>query len=240
MKTTKDNRQPVAIDATLNPIAMTPPINPVEIMQALAQQRVIFHSEADFQHAFAWEIHRSIPECDIRLEVPVRTASGVIHLDLLARSQFGQMAIELKYKTRALVAALNGEDFCLRSHAAQDLGRYDFFKDLSRIETFAQTGPDRAGYVVFLTNDSAYWKAPSVVGRGYEGFAMNDDRDISGTLCWGEGASAGTRHRREANIGIRGCYRLQWSPYSSLAKPYGQFRYVCVKAAGIDGGRRDE
>ena len=93
-------------------------------MRALARRRPIFHSEADFQHAFAWEIHRSAPEFDIRLEVPVRAATGAIHLDLLARSPLGKMAIELKYKTRSLTAALDGEDFHLMSHAAQDLGRY--------------------------------------------------------------------------------------------------------------------
>ena len=54
-------------------------------MQALAQRRAIFHSEADFQHAFAWEIRRLLPESDIRLELPVRTTSGAIHLDLLVR-----------------------------------------------------------------------------------------------------------------------------------------------------------
>lgn len=207
-------------------------VEPVEIMQAIAQRRAVFHSEADFQHAFAWELHRSAPECDIRLEVPLRAASSVIHLDLVARSQFGQMAIELKYKTRSLTTALNGEDFILRSHAAQDLGRYDFFKDLSRIEAFAQAGPERTGYAIFLTNDSAYWKAPSAVGHGYAGFAMNDGREISGNLCWGERASEGTRRGRQEDIGIRGCYRLEWKPYSSLPmRSYGEFRYLCVRAA---------
>ncbi len=126
-------------------IQMRPLVDPVEIMQALARRRAVFHSEADFQHAFAWEIHRSAPECDIRLELPVRTTSIAIHLDLLTRSQSGQMAIELKYKTRSLTTDLNGEDFNLMSHAAQDLGRYDFFKDLHRIEVFAQAGPKRTG-----------------------------------------------------------------------------------------------
>jgi len=210
---------------------MQPLVDPIEIMQALARRRAIFHSEADFQHAFAWEIHRSAPDCDIRLEVPVRAASSAIHLDLLARSRVGQMAIELKYKTRALTAALNGEDFNLMSHAAQDLGRYDFFKDLSRIEAFAQAGPERIGYAIFLTNDSAYWKAPSAIGHGYAGFAMNDGRDIAGNLCWGERASEGTRRGRQEEITIRGCYRLRWLPYSSLAvKSYGEFRYLCIPA----------
>jgi hypothetical protein len=58
----------------------------------------------------------AVPESDIRLEVPVRAGSGAIHLDLLACSRFGQIAIEPKYETRSLTVGLDGEDFSLMSH----------------------------------------------------------------------------------------------------------------------------
>ena len=41
-------------------------------MRELAQRRPIFHSEADFQHALAWEIHALHTDCQIRLERPVK------------------------------------------------------------------------------------------------------------------------------------------------------------------------
>lgn len=207
------------------------PLDPLSVMQSLARRRFLFHSEADLQQAFASELHRFAPECNIRLEVPVRTASGSIHLDLLASSQSGQVAIELKYKTRSIATTLDGEDFNLMSHAAQDLGRYDFFKDLKRVEGFAASGPGRAGCAIFLTNDSAYWKAPSTRDHGYADFAMNDGRDISGSLGWGERASDGTRRGRQEAIELAGSYRLNWLPYSSVdVKSYGEFRYLCVQA----------
>ena len=31
----------------------------------------MFHSEADFQHALAWQIHEAAPESQVRLEVSV-------------------------------------------------------------------------------------------------------------------------------------------------------------------------
>lgn len=165
------------------------------------------------------------------MEVPVRTAAGTIHIDVLARSASAQVAVELKYKTRALVTSINGEDFALTNQAAQDLGRYDFFKDLSRVEAFAQAEPARSGYAIFLTNDSAYWKAPTDSTHAYAGFAMNDGRDVPGTLAWGDRASEGTRRGRENGIAIRGRYSLQWRAYSSVAsKGYGTFRYLCVHA----------
>lgn len=202
---------------------------PEQIMEQLAQHRPVFHSEADFQHAFAWELHHAAPELDMRLEVPFRSATGNIHLDVLARSASVQIAIELKYKARALKTALRGEDFVLLNQAAQDIGRYDFFKDLSRLEAFVSGNPQRIGYALFLTNDSAYWKAPAALTHGYAAFAMNEGREVSSSLAWGESASAGTRRGRENNVLLAGSYGLQWKQYSSLdVKSYGTFRYVCV------------
>lgn len=206
-------------------------IEPAQLMERLARRRSIFHSEADFQHAFAWELHQVIPECDIRLEVPVRADIGVVHLDLLACLGESRIAVELKYKTRALTTSVNGEEFALADQAAQDLGRYDFFKDVLRIETFVHSGSQRSGYAIFLTNDSAYWKQPSALDHGYASFAMSDGRKVSSALAWGERASAGTRRKREGEIGIRGSYDLRWKAYSSVdAKRYGEFRYLCIKA----------
>lgn len=206
-------------------------LDPVLVMTTIAKARPLFHSEADFQHAFAWELHRLASAWEVRLEVPVRTQLTCLHLDLLARSGSSEIAIELKYKTRALTLDLDGEEFSLSSHAAQDLGRYDFFKDLSRVEGFAQSGPNRCGYVIFLTNDSAYWKPPASLDHGYARFAINDGCNVAGELCWGERASEGTRRGRRDNITIGGNYHLKWAPYSSLpVGSYGEFRYLCIRA----------
>ena len=209
-------------------------LEPERIMTALAKIRALYHSEADFQHAFAWQLHRSSPEWNIRLEVPVRTSSGSIHLDLLARSAAGEVAIELKYKTRALATVLQGEQFNLVSHSAQDLGRYDFFKDLSRVETFAASGPNRSGYVIFLTNDSAYWKPPGSLAYGYAAFTMHEGCSALGNLAWSERASEGTRKGRQSAIELQGNYSLTWAEYSSVpARSYGNFRYLCVHATAV-------
>lgn len=208
-------------------------IAPERLLESLARRRPLFHSEADFQHAFAWELHRAAPSIDVRLEVPVRAGGVIVHLDLLGCLRDERLAIELKYKTRALTASVDGQEFLLADQAAQDLGRYDFFKDLLRVETFVQSGSRRSGYAIFLTNDSAYWKRPSALDHGYASFAMSDGRKVSGALAWGERASAGTRRKREGEIGMRGSYELRWAGYSTVAaKGYGEFRYLCVKVAG--------
>jgi hypothetical protein len=168
----------------------------------------------------------------VRLEVPIRTSLASRYLDILIRTDAGQeIGIELKYKTRALNVEVSGESFALLNQAAQDIGRYDFFKDLCRIEDFVNARQKRVGYAIFLTNDSAYWKDPASQSHGYAAFAMNEGRTISGKLCWGESASEGTRKGRQEELAVAGPYCLKWNTYSVLpVKAYNQFRYLCVQA----------
>ena len=135
-------------------------------MEALSATRPIFHSEADFQHAFAWMVHTLDPEATVRLEVPFHSGDARRYLDVVIKSREVSAAVELKYKTRMLLAEAKNEAFFLEDQSAQDLGRYDFFKDIQRLEESAKAAPGRSGAAVFLTNDSAYWKPP---GRSTSG-----------------------------------------------------------------------
>ena len=101
-------------------------IDIVHFMGRLASKRKIFHSEADFQHAFAWEMQSCLDGAEIRLERPIRANGGQsLHLDLLIRTSSGSLAIELKYKTTKLSVDVESEDereeFRLASHGAQDI-----------------------------------------------------------------------------------------------------------------------
>ncbi len=81
-------------------------------------------------------LRETILNVRIRLEVPVRYANRTDYLDGIASSNDGDFAVELKWKTRAVVAEIAGDRFELVSHGAQDNGRYDFFKDVERVERF--------------------------------------------------------------------------------------------------------
>jgi hypothetical protein len=74
--------------------------NVTELMGELSRQRAVFHSEADFQHTFAWEIHRRMPHAEVRLERPIFVGGKTLHLDCLVTQGKMAVAIELKYKTR--------------------------------------------------------------------------------------------------------------------------------------------
>jgi len=206
-------------------------INVIEILSELAQKRPVFHSEADFQHAFAWEIHQRLASAAVRLEFPVSYQDQQLHLDIWVTQPRTILAIELKYKTRALDVQVGTEKFGLKNHSAQDIGRYDFAKDVQRLEQVLVGQKRGSGYAILLTNDSAYWTAPSNDHTVDVDFRLYNGRILEGTLGW-QGASAGTMRGRESVITLNGSYPLQWQDYSHLrAGSYSRFRCLVVQVA---------
>lgn len=101
------------------------------VLAALAAKRPLFHSEADFQFAFAWQIG-ALHEVEVRLETHPRP---LVNLDVQLDWPDGtHTAIELKYKTRLWVGDVAGEHFALKDQGANDIGGYDFLKDVERVE----------------------------------------------------------------------------------------------------------
>lgn len=198
-------------------------------MGSLALERLIFHSEADFQHALGWAIHRDRASAVVRLEVPREIAARRAHVDVWVVDGGERVAIELKYFTRKIDAMVGEERFRLSDQAAQDLGRYDVLKDLVRIESLVGSGEAERGYVVTLTNDSSYWKGPTPLSSpNYAAFRLVQGRELGGILAWGPATGAGTMRGREAAISLAGTYRCDWKDYSDLdtLASYKQFRYL--------------
>ena len=199
-------------------------LNITTIIDKLAKKRPIFHSEADIQHAFAWEIHEQYPLATVRLEVPSHREDKKEHIDIWIKYNDKIHAIELKYKTRKIDVTHLEETFYLLNHYAQDWGRYDFLKDIVRLESF-----NVIGYAIMLTNDDRYWQK----GRRATidtAFRIHEGRTIEGTLTWGENAAEGTTRGRTDPLQLRGIYSLQWRDYSNLqeAGP-NQFRCLVLK-----------
>ncbi len=89
------------------------------VMARLASSRPVFHTEADFQHAFAWEGHQLYPDAQVRLERRLSVDTNE-RLDLLLCFQGIAVAVELKYPVAKLDAVLEGEPFVLRAQGAED------------------------------------------------------------------------------------------------------------------------
>jgi hypothetical protein len=197
-----------------------------ELLRSLSKRRPVFHSEADFQHALAWEIQLSNMGTSIRLEQQIAAQGSRVHLDLLVKDQVQHIAVELKYKTKKTAISCGEEQFNLRNQGAQDLGRYDFLKDIARIERYVVTHPGSEGYVILVTNDQTYWQEGKKAHTVDAAFRIHESRNINGALAWGAGASDGTKRTREITIQISNSYCLTWHDFSLVDQHL--FRYVLV------------
>jgi len=208
-------------------------IDLIKIIENLSSTRPIFHSEADFQHALAWKIHEQVKDCAIRLEYKPPHLIRRYYVDIWCFREGLVTAIELKYKSRRLHVNVRGEIFDLLNQSAQDIGRYDFLKDIQRLEEVGLNKSNYEGYGIFLTNDSAYWGFPRDDQTVDAEFRIHEGRTLSGKLNWKLSASEGTMRHRKETIHIKNVYSLKWRDYSEPnAGTYGQFRYLLVKTNG--------
>ena len=203
------------------------PFNIHTLLEALATKRPVFHSEADFQHALAWQIREST-ESDIRLEFrPCRNRS--MCLDLWVPDQ--RVAVELKYLTRKLDWDTSGESFALRNQSAQDIRRYQVIKDVQRLESVSRA---QHGIAIVLTHDSSYWKRARKDNPIDIAFRLHEGRLLSGTLRWSPDASTGTTEGREAAITLKGSYVCKWRDYGRPVVPNAKnarFRYLALEVS---------
>lgn len=201
------------------------------LMAQLSRKRKVFHSEADFQHAFAWQIREYTPECEIRLEFnPAPEEVRKIYLDVWIPNE--STAIELKYCTRHLDTSVSGERFVLRDQRAQDVRRYDFLRDIQRLEDEVFEGRARQGFSILLTNDPSYWQPPQQDKTVDAAFRVHEGRSVNGEMAWSPEASEGTQRGRTDPIRLKSSYQMRYQDYSNLqGEKYGQFRYLNVPVA---------
>lgn len=189
-----------------------------------------YSCEAQFQFDLAWELRYLLNEKErndvhIFLEYPSakKDSKGKrLYYDIVIEKNNSACVIELKYKTKKLNVEFNGHTVELTNQAAQDLGRYDYLKDVSRIENFNSLNDEtlKCGYTIFLTNDNAYWDKG---GENciYKDFALNDGRVIPANkkLQWAEGTKKTTvgENRLDA-ITLKGTYQVKWQPYGPQFK----------------------
>jgi hypothetical protein len=200
-----------------------------ESMIELAGERQVFHSEADFQHAVAWLIHGKLPKARVSLERPWRTVSGDLHIDMLVQQDGMSLAVELKYKTAKLKFEHCGEHFALANHGAQDLGRYDYLKDICRLEAITNAIPRCTGWAIMLTNDAGYWSPRLRQDTIDAAFRIECGTVLHGAREWASNASEGTKRGRTNTLTLNHKYDLQWQDFSNpFVGPNGKFRFVGV------------
>ncbi len=204
------------------------------VMHRLAQTRPVFHSEADFQHALAWQLHVEHRDARIRLEYKL-FAGEKVYLDIWCELRDHATALELKYPTRRTsIISKENERFDLAQHGAQDVTRYDIVKDVVRIERVVETVPNAAAAVIVLTNDPSYWSpSPKAAPTIDAAFRIHEGRVLQRSCAWGENAGPGTLKDRTEILDVRGSYAMKWQDYSNSNDKWGQFRFVIIEASPV-------
>ncbi len=188
-------------------------------MASLANRRPVFHSEADFQFALAWELQKRHPEVEVRLEYPMPLGGAQGRIDIWLEDI--ATAIELKYWTHKGALTSNTEEFVF-AEGAPVWERYEFWKDVARTERLISHGRAKAGYVIALTNSQGFWKGEGA-GTIDEAFRIWNGRLVEGRLDWAPHTGAGTRQDHDEPHELRGSYRTRWHEYPPL-----EFRYLLI------------
>lgn len=206
-----------------------------KVIEELSEERPIFLSEDDMKLEIAWKIKTMYPDAQIRLEYSLNYKKYNLdtyeRIDILVIINNGWIPIELKYKKKKFEKTIKDEYFYLRNDGAQDQGRYNYLRDIERIEKISKGVPEFIeGYTLLITNDLSYTKAPTKE----DGFARNFYLfgDKQGKIEWaknneGKEASAGTKSGCEKTIKLENKYAMKWEKYADLDKSNsGRFVYL--------------
>lgn len=200
-----------------------------QALAALAARRPVFHSEADFQLALAWQVHLADPQVGVYLETRPRRG---LHLDLAFINEVtgAYSAIELKYLTRRWTGTVAGQDFELKEHGAHDNRRFDTVKDIARVESVVRDLPRSNGAVVVLTNDRRYIDDAQGSTSNDSQFRLHEGAMLEGRRSW---LREKVDRERSAAVELLGRYETRWTQFSHFG-PNGQLWQLVVEIGRDD------
>ena len=162
--------------------------NLIEIVQKdvfafLESYNELLFNERDFQMHLATWLRNSdnhYDDVDVEYYVPKTELDNYIwdselRLDIVVKKDGEYCPVELKYKTKKVERQISRFDEMLddkvvvmKNQGAQDLGMYDFWKDVRRVELVRNRFKNvKGGLAVFVTNDQLYTKASRQNSNNY-------------------------------------------------------------------------
>ena len=154
-----------------------------DILAFLESNEELLFNERDFQMHLATWLRKSANDYDDvdveyyvpKSELPNYVWDSELRLDIVVKKDGEYCPVELKYKTKKVERQISRFDEMLddkvvvmKNQGAQDLGMYDFWKDVRRIELvrnrFAKV---KGGLAIFVTNDALYTKASRPESNNY-------------------------------------------------------------------------
>ncbi len=144
------------------------------------------------------------------------TDSNKIYIDIVLEKDSVFYPIEIKYKTKSQLIPLlifgQNENITLGQHGAQNIGCYDFWKDVKRLELFEQNFQNvEKGIMLFLSNDNSYQNAPLNQNVGYAKFSIHNGRNIPANSYLNWNGNLSVAKGRPA-LTIMHPYIINWIP----------------------------
>ena len=197
-----------------------------DILMFLNSNNELLFNERDLQmHLATWlrGSANAYDDVDVEYYVPYQELEDYVwnselRLDIVVKKCGEFCPVELKYKTKRVDRKIKRFDeqlahsvIVMKDQGAQDLGMYDFWKDVRRVELvrkrFRQV---KGGLAVFVTNDISYKKESKTTSNNYL-FNMSEGRTFGEQKHWQNPES--TCAKTHPNFDVEKEYQVKWNQH---------------------------
>ena len=207
-----------------------------DVLAFLKSNNELLFNERDFQMHLATWLRNSAnhyDDVDVEYYVPKTELENYIwdselRLDIVAKKDGEYCPVELKYKTKKVEKQLTRFDEVLhdkvvvmKNQGAQDLGMYDFWKDVRRVELVRKRFKNvKGGLAVFVTNDPLYTKKSR---ENSNNFLFNMDEGKHGTAKHWQNLES-TCAKTHPGFEVEQEYLIEWNSRTVDGEDF----YYCV------------
>lgn len=153
-----------------------------------------------------------------------------LRLDIVVAKDGKYVPIELKYKPTNIPAPkerfgelLRNSNSAVKNQGAHDIGRYNFWKDVKRLELVKKNFKNvEGGIALFITNDEDYYaKSPNrgTIGEKFSMIGGKHDKDRS---WFSQPKISGNR----PSFQLDSCYEINWEPMELQGF---EFKYTMIQ-----------
>ena len=194
-----------------------------DVCAFLESNEELLFNERDFQMHLATWLRNSAncyDDVDVEYYVPCQELDNYVwdselRLDIVVKKDGEYCPVELKYKTKKVERKISrfdeelaGNGGVMMKQGAQDLGMYDFWKDVRRVELVRNRFERVKGSLaVFVTNDEFYTKGSKESSNNYL-FSRSAGKAHSKQKYWAKPES--TCAKTHPNFEVEKEYTIDW------------------------------
>ena len=198
-----------------------------DVCAFLESNQELLFNERDFQmHLATWlrNSANAYDDVDVEYYVPWQELQKVgeyiwkseLRLDVVVKKDGEYCPVELKYKTKKVTRSISRFDeklteeiVVIKNQGAQDLGMYDFWKDVRRVELVRNRFQRvKGGLAVFVTNDDFYVRGSR---RDSNNYLLNiTEGEHSPIKHWQNEQSACAQMKSYQSFEVEKAYSIEW------------------------------